>query len=164
MQITEFLTDHQVAFESVPHAPAFSAHKLAKYLRISGRHVAKAVLLYGAEGFMLAILPATHKVDVKLLEDELGGPIRLATEQEIAWMFRDCEWGVRMPFGRLYGVSTLLEDGVGRDSEIVFEAHFHAQTIRMACRDFERLEKPQRLHFAEPRFVPVAPRRNPRDW
>ena len=30
----------------------------------------------------------------------------------------------------------------------VFEANTHAEAIRMRCRDFEQLEKPQRLSFA----------------
>src|SRR5262249_48897546 len=70
MQIADFLANQQVEFEAVPHAPAFTAHKLAKYLRISGSQVAKAVLLYGSEGFLLAILPATHRIDLKQLEAE----------------------------------------------------------------------------------------------
>lgn len=153
MQLAEFLADHQVDFEPVLHAPAFTANNLAKYLRISGRHVAKAVLLYGSEGFLLAILPATHRIDVKQLGDELGGPIRLASDQEMAWMFRDCEWGVVPPFGALYGLQTVLEDSISPDATMVFETQTHVEAIRLKCRDYERLEHPRRLRFAH-RILP----------
>jgi Ala-tRNA(Pro) deacylase len=149
MPIPEFLTEQQVAFEPVPHAPAFTANKLAKYLRISGSHVAKAVLLYGGEGFLLAILPATHRIDVQRLGEALGGPIRLATDQEIAWVFHDCEWGVVPPFGALYGLPTVLEDSISSDATMVFETHTHVEAIRMKCGDYERLERPRRLHFGQ---------------
>ena len=78
MQLADFLAEQQVEFEPVSHPPAFTANKLAKYLRIGGSQVAKGVLLYGSEGFLLAILPATHRIDVKLLSEALGGTIRLA--------------------------------------------------------------------------------------
>ena len=149
MQIADFLTDQQVAFEPVPHAPAFSANRLAKYLRISGSYVAKAVLLYGNEGFLLAILPATHRIDAQLLGEALGGSIRLASAQEIAWMFHDCEWGVVPPFGALYGLTTVLEDAISPDATMVFETHTHVEAIRLKCCDYERLERPRRLRFAQ---------------
>ena len=126
MQIAEFLSEQQNDFEPVPHPPAFSANKLAKYLRVSGSYVAKAVLLYGEEGFMLAILPATHRIDVHQLEEELGGSIRLASEREMAWVFRDCEWGVVPPFGALYGLQTLLEDTISPEAIMIFETQTFA--------------------------------------
>jgi Ala-tRNA(Pro) deacylase len=156
MAIAEFLMEQRVEFEPVPHPPAFTANKRAKYLRVSGSYVAKAVLLYGGEGFLLAILPATHRIDVAQLGEALGGPVRLATEREIVWIFRDCEWGVVPPFGALYGLRTLLEDSISPDAVMIFETHTHVEAVRLKCSDFERLERPRRLHFAE-RDFPAAP-------
>ena len=36
MRIPSLLQDERVAFEPVPHAPAFTAQRLAKYLRAPG--------------------------------------------------------------------------------------------------------------------------------
>jgi Ala-tRNA(Pro) deacylase len=155
MQVAEFLVDHQVAFEPMPHPLAFTANKLAKYLRISGSHVAKAVLLYGSEGFLLAILPATHRIDEKQLGAALDSSIRLATEQEIAWVFRDCEWGVVPPFGVLYGLRTVLEDSISPEATMVFETQTRVEAIRMKCLDYERLERPRRIRFAQ-QVMPAA--------
>lgn len=149
MQVVEFLAEQQVDFEPVLHPPAYTANKLAKYLRISGRQVAKAILLYGSEGFLLAILPATHRIDFNLLSEALGGKVRLASAQEIAWVFRDCEWGVVSPFGMLYGLRTLLDDSISPDAMMVFETELRAEAIRLKCGDYERLERPRRLRFAE---------------
>lgn len=150
MRIAKLLAEQQVDFESLPHPPAFTAHKLAKSLHVPGRQVAKCVLLRDSVGFLLAVLPATHQVDAERLARYLGGAVRLASGEEVASVFPDCEWGVVPPFGTLYGVRTLLDDALAADDLIVFEAQTHVQAIRLRCRDFERLEKPLRLPFSTP--------------
>ncbi|HEY7326014.1 MAG TPA: YbaK/EbsC family protein [Gemmataceae bacterium] len=148
MRISDYLTEQRIDFERLPHPPAFSAQKRAKYLRLPGRQVAKSVLLAGPSGFLLAVLPATHQVDTRALSAHLGGPVRLANDSEIAEVFRDCEWGVVSPFGTRYGLSTLLDDSIKSDAPLVLETHTQFESIRLLCRDFERLEQPRRLPFA----------------
>jgi Ala-tRNA(Pro) deacylase len=148
MRIADLLAQKQVAFESLPHAPAFSAQKRAKWLGVPGTQVAKGVLLKGPAGYVVAVLPATHRVDTERLARDLGGPVRLASDREIAEVFRDCEWGVVPPFGRLYGVRTLLDDAISPETQLVLETHTHFEAVRLHCRDFERLERPRRLRFA----------------
>jgi Ala-tRNA(Pro) deacylase len=148
MGVPEFLTDHQVPFETIFHAPAFSAQKRAKYLHVPGKQVAKCVLLAHSSGFVLAVLPATKQIDLDKLSCELGGPVRVADNGEIAHVFRDCEWGVVPPFGSMYGLSTLLDDSLDAEAVIVFEGNLHVEAIRLRCRDYERLERPRRICFA----------------
>ncbi len=155
MRIVDLLAARRIDFEPLPHPPAFTAQKLAKYLHVSGHQVAKSVLLAGPAGHMLAVLPATHQIDTEALARELGGPVRLASDREMAEVFRDCEWGVAPPFGTLYGLPTLLDESIPPEAAMVFETHTHVQAIRLRCRDFERLERPRRLRFARP-AAPVA--------
>jgi Ala-tRNA(Pro) deacylase len=149
MRIPDFLQESRVTFEALPHPPAFSAQKLAKYLHVPGSRVAKAVLLRGPSGFILAVLTATHRIDLDAVAEALDGPVRLATDEEAADVFLDCEWGVVPPFGTLYGLPTLLDESVPSDELLVFEAHTHVEAIRLLCRDFEKLERPRRLAFAQ---------------
>jgi Ala-tRNA(Pro) deacylase len=148
MRIAEFLAQRQVAFESLPHPLAFTAQKRAKSLHIKGSQVAKGVLLRGPAGFLLAVLPATRQVDTDILERFFGGPVSLASKQDLARVFRDCEWGVVPPFGNLYGLPTVLDEAITPETLIVIETHTHVEAIRMRCRDFERLTNPSRLRFA----------------
>ena len=148
MHIGDYLTEQRIDFERLPHAPAFSAQKRAKYLHLPGHQVAKSVLLAGPTGYFLAVLPATHQVETRSLVEHLGGPMRLANDREIAEVFTDCEWGVVPPFGTRYGIATLLDDSITPDTWIVMETHTQFEAIRLRCRDFERLENPRRLSFA----------------
>jgi Ala-tRNA(Pro) deacylase len=148
MRVPQFLIDQHVRFETMLHPPSYTAHKLAKRLRISGRQVAKSVLLAGGESYYLAVLPAALRVDLAAVSEHLGVTVRLAGEHEVVRLFNDCEWGAVTPFGHLYGLSTLLDTSIPPDSMIVFEAGRHVEAIRMTCRDFERLERPRRFPFA----------------
>jgi Ala-tRNA(Pro) deacylase len=148
MRIAEFLQEKRVAFEYLPHAPAFTAHQRAKYLRVPGEQVAKCVLLRGPGGFFVAVLPANYRVDTERLGSMFNGPVRVAADREMADVFRDCEWGVVPPFGGLYGIPTLLEESIRPEVPLVMEANTHVEAVRLHCRDFERLEKPRRLAFA----------------
>jgi Ala-tRNA(Pro) deacylase len=148
MRVSQFLSDERVAFEEVVHPPAYTSQKLARFLHITGRRVVKSVLLKGPTGFFLAVLPASHVIDLEKLRRQFGGEVRLATTAEMSERFLDCEWGAVMPFGRLYGMMTLLEAMIPLDATIVFEAQRHAVAIRMQCRDFVKLEQPERMHFS----------------
>jgi len=147
MHLTSYLTQQQVEFAFLHHPPAFSAARLAKYLRLPGSRVAKTLLLRGAS-FVVAVLPSIHQFDPGRLATVLGGSVRLATTREMGEVFRDCELGRISPFGSLYGLATLLDDSFPADSCLVFEGQTCVEAIRMRCGDYERLEKPRRLAFA----------------
>ena len=97
MRVEQFLSQQRVAFETIVHPPAFTAQKRAKYLGIPGQLVAKCVLLHGPSGYLLAVLPATYRVDLEALTHALNGPVRLASGRELTEVFQDCEWGVAAP-------------------------------------------------------------------
>lgn len=151
MRLPEFLADNQVHFESLLLPPAFSAQQRAKHLHVPGRQVAKCVLLIAGQGPLLAVLPATQQIDFDRLGEQLNDSVRLANDAEIARHFPDCEWGVVLPFGVLYGLKTLLEDGLRPEDTIVFEGNTHVEAVKLRCADFEKLERPRRLSFARTR-------------
>jgi Ala-tRNA(Pro) deacylase len=158
MRVSQFLSDQQITFEEMVHPPAFTSQKLARFLHIPGRWVMKSILLKGPHGFLLAVLPAPQLIDLPRLSAHFGGQVRLATVSELTERFPDCEWGAVMPFGQLYDLRTILEAMIPLDATIVFEAQLHALAIRMQCRDFVKLEHPERLQFACNRATPDRPR------
>src|SRR5205814_8618427 len=104
MRVPQFLNDQRVCFETVLHPPSYTAQKLAKHLHISGRQVAKSVLLASETAYYLAVLPAARRVELGAVSEHLGVQIRLAGEHEVVRLFSDCEWGAVTPFGHLYGL------------------------------------------------------------
>jgi Ala-tRNA(Pro) deacylase len=122
---------------------------MAQELHVPGREVAKSVLLRTGRGhFVLAVVPATHRVDLERLREYLGEDrLDLASEAEMEKVFPDCEKGAMPPFGSLYQVPTVVDERLAADDEIVFEAHNHEEAIRMAYDDFEELEHPRHGRF-----------------
>ena len=102
---------------------------------------------------MLAVLPSTSRIDLVQLSEVVGEPasqVRLATPEELFELFPDCEPGVVPPFGRLYGLKTLVDSGLTHYAEIIVGANTRHEGMRMLFRDFQALEEPVRASFARP--------------
>ena len=69
-------------------------------LRISrGDQLAKGVVLEDDKGYVMAVVPSTHKIDMTILDRYLGRNLELATETELCQLFHDCEVGAIPPIG-----------------------------------------------------------------
>jgi Ala-tRNA(Pro) deacylase len=147
MRVFEFLKDHHVVFETRVHPPAYTATRLAKYLHVSGRQVLKCVLLKAGPNLAVAVLPTTRRLHWPGVVELLGSSARLATEQEVGSCFADCEYGSLVPFGRLYGITTLIDKSLEAE-HITFAAQRRAMSITMSFADFLRLEQPERWRLA----------------
>ncbi len=157
MCVSDFLRSHSVRFEVLLHAPSHSAAHLAGSVHVPGRSVAKAVLVRSGETFALAVLPATHRLDPARLAGVLGvESVRIATEAEVEVVFADCEPGALPPFGRLYGLRTVVDASLAGSAEVVFVANTRHEGVRMRFKDYEAIEAPTRARFASPIDAPRA--------
>jgi Ala-tRNA(Pro) deacylase len=157
MYLTEYLRGRRVWFKHLLHAPASSAGRLAASVGVSGRRVAKAVLVRVGEEERLAVLPATSRIDLARLAAALGvdpAAVRLATSDEVAKRFPTCEPGAPPPIGRLFGVATIVDVSLA-GPEIVFPGHTRLESFLMRFSDFEAVEAPLRAEFAVPIAVPT---------
>ena len=105
--------------------------------------MAKTVLLKSDTDYLLAVVPATHTIDLAdarvLLRSDY---LELASEEELAKRFPDCETGAVPPFGSQYGMTTLVDSSLAEAEEIVFEGNTHNEAVRMRFGDYFELEKP----------------------
>jgi len=152
MKLDEFLSERQVPFQKLAHPPAYAANRIAQALHVPGREMAKSVLLRTGHGHVLAVVPATHQVDLDEIRDCLGEEsVEMACEEEMEQLFPDCERGAMPPFGSLYHLPTIVDRSLTKDEEIVFEAQSHEEAIRMTYRDYEAIEHPRMGQFAHRR-------------
>ncbi len=151
MPIQDYLAKRQFPFEILLHSPTSSATRLARSVHVPGRGVAKAVLISAGQSYVLCVLPATHCVDLARLGAVLNPPAltRIATEQEVAAVFLDCEPGALPPFGSIYGLTTMVDASLADCESIVFEANTRYESLRMQFGDYERVEPHQSARFAE---------------
>jgi Ala-tRNA(Pro) deacylase len=147
-RLKNFLDENHVSYSAMSHNTAYTAQGAAATMKISGKELAKTVVLRAGEETILAVLPAAPHANLEKLASLLGKPVRLATEQEFCTLFPDCELGAMPPFGSLYGLPVYVDESLAADEEIVFNAGTHRDAIRMRYLDFARLAKPVVCSFA----------------
>lgn len=146
-KLKEFLDKQKVKYVSISHSSAYTAMEIAALAHVPGKELAKTVMIKINGSMAMAVLPATHMVNINLLKMAVGSEnARLATEQEFKDKFADCEVGAMPPFGNLYNIEVYVAKSLTDDEEIVFNAGTHTELIKMNYKDFERLVKP---HIAE---------------
>ncbi len=142
------LDREHVHYEVLPHSQTFQALAVAQTLHLREQEIAKVVIVKVKERFVTTVLPATEKVDVQRLRKLFGTHrVRLATEEEIAQLFPDCELGAMPPLGTLYGLPVYVDRALTHDEEIVFEGGTHSEAIRMRYWDFAALVFPVVAEF-----------------
>ena len=144
MNVREYLQTQCVPFEIWPHEPTYTAQHLAQELDVPGINVAKTVLLNVDNEFCLAVLPATHQISLPKLKERLHAKtVHLATEEEVARVFPDCEPGVAPPFGDEYGMPTLVDESLTQDEHIVFEGNSHDEAVYVKYEDYAHVAHPR---------------------
>ena len=133
-----------VPYEVLPHREAFTAQEVARSTHVSGRLLAKPVIIREESGqYSMAVVSAGEHVDVAAIHrGPVGTRARLADEIELARLFPDCEVGAMPPAGRLYGLPTYIDEEFRRHPEIHFQAGNHHEVVRMKFTDFEKVAGP----------------------
>jgi Ala-tRNA(Pro) deacylase len=147
--VKEYLEENQIPYTHCTHRLAYTAQEVAAAQHVPGREMAKTIVVKGDNQFVLVILPAVLKIDLKALRKELPfNHVELASEKEFAALFPDSEIGAMVPLGNLYNLSVYVDQSLSADEEIVFNAGTHVDTIKMKYQDFERLVQPTRINTA----------------
>ena len=76
---------------------------------------------------------------------ELGQDIHLASEPEVAEVYRDCDRGAVPPVGPCYGLDVIIDTSIDQQPELYFEAGDHATLVHVTGGEFARLN-PQAKH------------------
>jgi Ala-tRNA(Pro) deacylase len=136
------------------HAAAFTALDVASAERVPAHELVKTVVYRSDAGYGFLLLPADCVVDfagVSKLPGLAGA--RLATEDELAQLFPDCEVGAMPPFGNLFHMPVLMDESLAGTEFIAFTAGTHRDVIRMSTLDFRHFVKPLAADFALKEFA-----------
>jgi Ala-tRNA(Pro) deacylase len=137
--VQSFLAQHLVEYDLVSHPHTGSSHETAEAAHVSEDHIAKAVIVKDTDGYAMVVVPASNWVEVEHLRKELNRDFHLATEDELAKLFSDCEPGAAPPLGLAYGIETFLDEALTSLANIYFEAGDHEQLVHTAGDDFRTL-------------------------
>jgi Ala-tRNA(Pro) deacylase len=145
-----YLAAENIQYDVISHDRTMSSAHTAEACRISGDRVAKAIVLRGNAGYMLAVLPASHHLCLSDLRDQLGDNVEMAEESEIDPLFPDCAHGAVPPVGHCYALPLIVDDSIEAQPEIYMEAGDHETLLRVGHAQFARLmENARRGRFSE---------------
>jgi Ala-tRNA(Pro) deacylase len=137
--LQRYMNDQGISYDLIPHEPAMTSLGTAHAGHVPGDCLAKGIMLSDGQHYMLAVLPASHHLRLSDLKMELGQELRLASEDEIVQIFRDCDRGAIPPVGTCYGLDVIVENSMERQPEIYFEGGDHSTLVHVKGDDFVRL-------------------------
>lgn len=149
-RLKDFLDENNIKYVTMVHSKAYTAQEIAAILHVPGKMFAKSVIVKADGKYIMAVLPATHRINMDLLKQVVRAKdLHLATEEEFESLFPKCEIGAMPPFGNLYDLPTYVDSSLTKDDEICFNATTHSEVIKMKYADYERLVRPVIGTFSE---------------
>lgn len=137
--VQKHLVREGVSYQVIEHTRTLDSAHAAQAAHVPGAQLAKGTVLKDDQGFVIAVVPATRRVDLGALHRRFGRPLGLATEHELESLFGDCEPGAVPPLGAAYGIDSVLDDSLMEESDVYFEAGDHRGLVHVSGTDFRKL-------------------------
>ena len=147
-KLRDFLDSHNVKYLVISHSLAYTAQGVAAQVHVSGKKLAKTVIVKIDGVLAMAVIPASFHVDMDRLRTLTGAQtVEIASELEFKGAFPDCETGAMPPFGNLYDMPVYADASLAGNEEITFTAGTHRELVRMNWEDMARLVNPTVDHL-----------------
>jgi Ala-tRNA(Pro) deacylase len=139
LTLQEYLDDHHVPYDVMLHKRTHCAFDTARATHLPGERIAKAVVLTREGGFVIAVVPATSRVRLDVIERALRCRVDLATEDEISELFPDCDLGAVPPVPEAYAVDAFVDESFDTQPDIYLEGGDHRSLVHMSGESFRSL-------------------------
>lgn len=141
MTLREYLSSLHFGYDTIRHPHSDSTLQTANAAHVSSELVAKPLLFGDESSYVLVVIPASHRIDNKKLNQQTGRHLEMVSEEELESAFIDCERGAIPATGEAYGIDTLVDDGLLAEDDVYFESGDHELLIHMHGRQYRDLMK-----------------------
>jgi Ala-tRNA(Pro) deacylase len=139
--VTDYLDSRGVPYEVLHHTPTTSSTQEADALHVDPEEVLKAVVIDTRGRHVVAVVPASKRLDIHLVRNALGDPTaHLATEAELQGDFPTIELGGAPILGWVLDAETVVDPTVIDRDAVVFAAGTRTESVRVRTRDLFRGE------------------------
>ena len=143
-QLKHYLDGEKIDYDLVSHPRTMTSSDSAHAAHVSGERMIKSVVIHHELGYLLAVVPSTHRIDLGTLQDLAGTRLGLASETEVGEVFSDCDFGAVPPIGAAYGVEVILDDSLDDVPEVYFEGGDHRTLVHASGQAFRSMMKDAR--------------------
>jgi len=148
--LKDYLDKNKVLYAAKKHKEAYTAQEIARIGHISGKLIAKTIILKFNNKLVMAVLPGHLMIDtVKFKRLSGAKTLRLAKEKEFSKIFPGCKTGAMPPFGNLYNIPVVVDKTLSQSEFIVFRGGTYKDIVKIRYKDFARLVKPQISSFTK---------------
>ena len=149
--LQQYLMKKGVVYDVLRHSPTWSSSQTAQVSHVSGKNIAKGVVLKDESGFLLAVLPASYHIHFNRLKNLLHRDMDLASEKETEFLFRDCERGAIPAIGDAFGMEVIVDESLTERPDVFFEGGDHVCLLHMKADQFDHLmNTAQHGNFSHP--------------
>jgi len=153
-QIKDYLDKRGAKYAIVTHRKVYTAYDAAQTLRKKLDEIAKNLLVKTDKGLVLVLLPASKRLDLnklKKLMNAKGKGIKKVEIPKEGVMVRvlKIKPGALSAFGALHKMEVYMDKGLKKAKKAIFSSGSFTDSLEMALREFEKLEKPVVGAFSE---------------
>ena len=141
LTVQQYLAENDVAYDILPHPHTNSSMNTARSAHISGKNLAKSVILEDDNGYLMAVIPATEHVQFRKVNHALDRHMGMATESELKALFSDCELGAIPALAQAYSIDSIVDDKLADCSDVYIEAGDHEELVHIKGSSFRKLMK-----------------------
>lgn len=134
--LESYLADRGARYTTEHHAVSMTSLDTARNACIDEEFLAKSVVLKDDRGYVLAVLPASRRLEMGRVRHKLGRKLHLSRECEMVRLFPDCAPGSIPPLGAAYGLATVIDATFEDFQEVFFEGGDHETLVRMDGGEF----------------------------
>jgi Ala-tRNA(Pro) deacylase len=149
LTLQQYLDDKHIDYDVLTHKRTHCSQDTAHASHVPGERIAKAVVLTREGGFVVAVVPACAKVRLDIIERMLHCPVGIASEDEIAELFPDCDAGAVPPIPEAYAVDAFVDQSLDQQPDIYLEGGDHRSLVHISGAEFRSLMK-------DVRHAPIA--------
>ncbi|MBS3052032.1 MAG: hypothetical protein J4428_01505 [Candidatus Aenigmarchaeota archaeon] len=144
LKLKKFLDDNNTEYKVMEHEPVYTSEEAAKVRGVELKSGVKALVLKTNEdAYLLALVSADKKIDLKLLAGIIGTKkLSLASPDKVLEI-TGCEIGSVHPFGNVHNLTTYMDPGISGNEMVDFNAGMHTISIEMKSKDMIKLIKPK---------------------
>jgi len=136
-----FLDINRLRYEVVPQRSRTPRSDPGEPAAIPDARLAKSVMLRDDEGYVMAVIPASHGVAMDALNRQLHRKLDRARQRELRSLFYDCQPDAIPPAGAAYGIPTVIDDRLLEADDVYFESGDRGDLVHMTSEAFRDLNE-----------------------
>jgi Ala-tRNA(Pro) deacylase len=153
-QIKNYLDKKGAKYAIVTHKKVYTAYDAAQTLKKKLDEIVKNLLVKTNKGFVLVLLPASKRVDLiklKKLMNAKGKGIKKVEIPKEGVMVRllKIKPGALAAFGSFHDLEVYMDKNLQKVKKAIFPTGSFTDSVEMAMKEFEKLEKPVVGFFSE---------------